>query len=187
MFALVWWENTKCCAPNPTRDRCSSMLIFSPFSGRRGGWQLSRWLILHFFFFQGWLEPEPRTRERTTSRKSSGAPAVRLVGSLGTERSERLPSACRIRYPCGERHYLNYLNPVPRRKEMQALLYTRMHGIFWTQHLVDPDEAFWKLSLLWGPKVHPHSALSVPLQRISPPLTCGSPLSSAHPAHAPAL
>lgn len=52
---------------------------------------------------------------------------------------------------------------------------------------MDPDEAFWELSLLRGPKVHPHSSLSVSLQRISPPLTGGGPLSSAHPAHAPAL
>lgn len=55
------------------------------------------------------------------------------------------------------------------------------------QHLVDPYEAFWELSLLGRAQVHPHSSLSVPLQSISPPLTGGRPLSGAHPAHAPAL
>lgn len=54
-------------------------------------------------------------------------------------------------------------------------------------YLMDSNETFWELPLLRRAEVHPHPSLGVPLQRISPPLACGSSLSRAHSAHAPSL
>lgn len=54
-------------------------------------------------------------------------------------------------------------------------------------YLVDSNETFWELPLLRRAEVHPHPSLGVPLQRISPPLACGSSLSRAHSAYAPSL
>lgn len=54
-------------------------------------------------------------------------------------------------------------------------------------YLVDSNKTLWELPLLRGTEVHPHPSLGVPLQRISPPLACGSSLSRAHSAHAPSL
>lgn len=54
-------------------------------------------------------------------------------------------------------------------------------------HLVDANETFWELALFGRAQVHPHPPLSVPLQRISPPLARGSALASAHPTYASPL
>ncbi len=85
--------------------------------------------------------------------------------------------------------YRSYIDHFPRRAVPREV---RTHPAGTEQpqtrcHLVDPDEAFRELPLLRGAEVHPHSALSVPLQSISPPLTCGRPLTCAHSAHAAAL
>lgn len=141
-----------------------------------------------FFFRVGWNGNRELMREPLLERRQ--ALRLHVSGFIG-KGSEWLPSACETRYSCVTVTVTVtvsgpvYLILVPCRTTYE--IYEIYANVFSTQHLVDPDEAFWELSLLRGAKVHPHSALSVPLQRISPPLTGGGPLSSAHPAHAPAL